>query len=59
MYKTVSNTFERNYVVLKSKSSSILLKKKKNFNKSEMESKMEYRTHRFRETKNRKLKVKL
>ena len=42
--------FERNYDVLKSKSPCILLKKNKNFNKNETESKMENPTHSFRET---------
>ena len=58
--------FERNYVVLKSKSSCILLNKNININKNETESKIENPTHSFRETKlgfssykNRKLKVKL
>ena len=58
--------FERNYDVLNSKSSRILLNKNINFNKNETESKMENHTHTFRETilcfsayNNRKLKVKL
>ena len=42
--------FERNYDVLKSKSPCILLNKNINFNKNEMESKMENPTHSFRET---------
>ena len=42
--------FERNYDVLKSKSSCILLNKNINFNKNETESKMENPTHSFRET---------
>ena len=37
--------FERNYDVLKSKSSFFLLKKNINFNKSKMESKMQNPTH--------------
>ena len=59
--------FERNYDVLKSKSSFFLLKKNINFNKSKMESKMQNPTHDIRETKpwrfssykKRKLKAKL
>ena len=58
--------FGRNYVVLKSKSSCILLNKNININKNETESKIENPTHSFGETKlgfssykNRKLKVKL
>ena len=60
--------FERNYEVLKLKSSCILLNKNINFNKSETELKGENPTHSFRETnlesyitswKNYKLKVKL
>ena len=42
--------FERNYDVLKSKSSFILLNKNINFNKNETESKMEYPAHSFRES---------
>ena len=42
--------FEKNYDVLKSKSPYIPLNKNINFNKIEMESKMENLTHRFRET---------
>ena len=41
---------ERTYDVLKSKSPSILLNNNINFNKNEMESKMENPTHSFRET---------
>ena len=41
---------QRNYDVLKSKSPCILLSKNLNFNKNETESKMENRTHSFRET---------
>ena len=40
---------ERNYDVLKSKSSCFLLNKKINFNKNETESKIENPTHNFRE----------
>ena len=57
---------ERNYDVLKSKSSCILLNKNINFNKIETESKIENPTHSLKETnlsfvsyKNRKFKVKL
>ena len=42
--------FERNYVVLKSKSPCIFLSKNINFNENETESKMENPTHSFRET---------
>ena len=42
--------FERSYDVLKSKSPYILLKKNKNFDINETESKMENPTHSFRET---------
>ena len=42
--------FERNYDVLKSTSSCILLNKNINFNKNETESKMENPAHSFRET---------
>ena len=42
--------FEQSYDVLKSKSSCILLNKNINFNKNEVESKMENPTHSFRET---------
>ena len=41
--------FERIYDVLKSKSPCILLNKNIDFNKNGMESKMENRTHSFRE----------
>ena len=41
--------FERNYDVLKSKSSCFLLNKNINFNKNETKSKMENPTHSFRE----------
>ena len=41
--------FERSYDVLKSKSPCILLNKNVNFNKNETKSKMEDRTHSFRE----------
>ena len=53
--------FERNYYVSKSKSRYILLKKNINFHKSETETKMENRTHSFREMNLalQKLKVKL
>ena len=44
-------SFERNYDVLNSKSPCILLNKNINFNKNEMESKMENPTHSLRETK--------
>ena len=64
-YKYYFN-FERNYDVLQSKSSCILLDKNINFNKNETESKMGNPTHSFRETnlvlqliENCKLKVKL
>ena len=43
--------FERNYDVLKSKSSCILFNKNINFNKNETESKMENPTHSVREEK--------
>ena len=42
--------FKRNYDVLKSKSSCILLNKNINFNNNETESKTEKPTHSFRET---------
>ena len=42
--------FERNYDVLKSESSCILLNKNMNFNKNETESKMESSTRNFRDT---------
>ena len=42
--------FEWNYDVLKLRSSCILLNKNINFNKSEMELKMENSAHSFRET---------
>ena len=42
--------FERNYDVLKSKSSCILWDKNINFNKNETESKMKNPTYSFRET---------
>ena len=42
--------FERNYYVLKSKNSWILLNKNINFNKNKTESKMGDPTHSFRET---------
>ena len=42
--------FERSYDILKAKSPCILLNKNKNFNKNEMESKMENPTYSFRET---------
>ena len=42
--------FERNYDVLKSKSSCILLNKNINFNKNETELKMENHTLSFRKT---------
>ena len=56
--------FERNYTVLKLKSSCFLLDKNINFNKNKTGSKMENPTHSFREAvfsscKNRELKVKL
>ena len=59
--------FERNYDVFKLKRPCILLTKNINFNKNEIESKMENPTHSFREMSlmyfnsynNRKLKVKL
>ena len=59
--------FERNYVVLKSRSLCILVNKIINFNKNKMESKMELiphvvlerRTLCFSSYKNSKLKVKL
>ena len=41
--------FERNYDVLRSKSSCLLLKKNMSFNKSETESKMENPPHTFRD----------
>ena len=41
--------FERNYDVLKSKSPCILLNKNINFNKNDMELKLENPTHSFRE----------
>ena len=41
---------ETNFVVLKSKSSCVLLNKSIRFNKNEMGSKMENPTHGFRET---------
>ena len=43
--------FERNYDVLKSKTSSILLNKNTNFNKNKTESNKENPTHNFREAK--------
>ena len=42
--------FERNYDVLKSKSTCILLSKNINFYKNEMESKIENPAHSFRES---------
>ena len=58
--------YERNYDILKSKSSCFLVNKNINSNKNEMESKMENPTHTFTEInlyfsscKNRELKVKL
>ena len=55
--------FEKSYDILKSKDPWFLLNKKLNFNKNEMESKIEDTTHGFREgfnlCKNDELKVKL
>ena len=55
--------FEKNYDIFKSKDPWFLLNKKLNFNKNEMESKIEDTTHGFREgfssCKNYELKVKL